>query len=107
MEVLVEVVHSDIPVLSSDSVPRPLRMARDSVARPEPALCPRELLLEDAVPEPDFELSLPRTGRGDVHGVLSAAEEDVRVLGKQRGGVEGSGGDVGFDDFERLAVDEL
>ncbi|KAI3488103.1 hypothetical protein L1887_47882 [Cichorium endivia] len=67
----------------------------------------RALLLKHLVPEARLEAALARRGGGDVHGVLTTADDDKR-LGRVDGGrVQGRLGGVGLDDLERLGVDEL
>ena len=37
------------------------------------------LLLENHVPEPGLELTLPQRCRGNAHGILTATKQDVRL----------------------------
>jgi hypothetical protein len=65
------------------------------------------LLHEDLVVEARFELSLAGRGGGDVHGGLSSTKDNVVFDGGDGGAVEGSIGDVGFQDGQLFDIDEL
>ena len=39
-----------------------------------------DLLLEDLVPEPRLELALPEGRRRDAHGILTTAEQNIRLV---------------------------
>jgi hypothetical protein len=48
------------------------------------------LLLEDLVVETRLELTLAGRGPGDIHGGLTTTEDDVLLLRRDGGAVEGS-----------------
>lgn len=71
-------------VLAADGVALALRVHGDAVARAEPTLDARDLLLEDAVEEPDLEVALSCARRRHVHRLLAAAHDDLL---RAKGGV--------------------
>ena len=60
----------------------------------EVALDPADFLFEDLVPEPGFELALPKRCRGNAHSILTTSEKDIRLAGSKRGTVQRRLGDV-------------
>lgn len=65
------------------------------------------LILKDLVIEPSLEFTLSLRGSGDISGFLSAPEDDEVLFGRERGCVEGSVGDKGFEDFQVVYVHNL
>lgn len=104
---LVEVVDTDVAVLSAACVALAGRVGGDGVEGAEVAPHAADLVLEDLVVEAGLELALSRGGSGDVHGGLATAEDDEVLLGGDGGAVEGGIGCVGLDDGEVAGRDEL
>lgn len=65
------------------------------------------LLFKDLVVEPSLELSLPSRGRGDVHSGLTTTENDILLLGRDSGAVQGSVGVVCFEDLQVASGNQL
>lgn len=93
-------MHSHIAILPAAGVSPPERIHRDRVQRPEMSLDAPNFVLEDAMVEAGFELALARGGGGHVHGGLAAAEDDEVFLGGDGRRVEGSVGNVCFEELE-------
>lgn len=104
---LIEVVDADVTVLSARGVRRAGRVHGDGVERTEVAADTADLVLEDLVVEAGLEFTLARGGRGDLHGGLTTAEDDVVLLGGDGGSVERGVGGVGFEDREVAGGHEL
>jgi hypothetical protein len=104
---LVEVVDTDVTILTTRGVASTERRDGDVVERTEMASDTANLLFEDLVVEAGFELSLTGAGGGDVHGGLTTSDDHVVLDGCDGGRVEGCVGNVCLHDFERLGVHEL
>jgi len=97
---LIEVMNPHIPILSTAGIASPLRVNSDGIKRPEMPLDSTNLIFEDFMIEPRFELSLPGGGRCDIHGSLASSEYDEVLLRGYCSGVQGCVGDIGFEQLE-------
>lgn len=104
---LVEVVDTDVTVLTTGGVGGTGGVSVDGVQGTEVATDTADLVLEDLVVETSFEFTLARGGRGDIHGSLTTSQDHVVLLGGDGGAVQGRVGNVGFEDGEVTAGDEL
>ena len=64
------------------------------VDRTEVTLDPADFLLEDLVPEPGLEFTLPKRRRRHTHSILITPEKDIGLARSKRGTVQWSLGDV-------------
>lgn len=60
-----------------------------------------------SVVESGFEFTLAGRGGGDIHGGLTTTKNDEVLLGCHTSSVEGSVGDIGFEDGEVAGGQEL
>lgn len=104
---LIEVVNTNITILSSRSVRFALWVHRDCVQRTEMSTYTADLLFEHLVVESRFKLSLTCGCSCDIHSGLSASEDYEVLLGGNGCGVERGVGYVGLHDFEVAGIDEL
>ena len=96
----IKMMHPYIAILTATRIPSPQRIHSNRVERPKMALHSPDLVFEDFVVEPRFEFPLARRRGGDVHGCLTAAEDDEGFLRRQRGGVQGRVRGVGLEELE-------
>ena len=87
---IVKLVDPHITILAPAGIALPVRVELNRVDRAKVTLHPPKLLLEDQVEEAGVELADLGGGGGDVHGVLSAAQDDLVKDGADGGGVDGS-----------------
>lgn len=104
---LVEVVDTDVTILTTGCVDGAEGRDGDVVERTEVTSDTANLLFEDLVVETGFELSLTGAGCGDIHGGLTTSDDNVVLDGCDGGRVEGGIGDVCLHDLECLGVHEL
>ena len=104
---LVEVVYTNVTILSTTAVSGALGVNCDVVERTEVASDTANLLAEDLVVETSFELSLTGAGRGDIHGCLSTTENYVVLDGGDGGAVERRVGDVCLEHLEAVGSRDL
>lgn len=104
---LVEVVDTNVAVLSTAGVALASGVGGDGVEGTEVASDTANLVLEDAVVEASLELTLTGRGAGDIHGGLTTTEDDKVLLGGDGSAVEGCVARVVFQDGEVLGGDEL
>lgn len=104
---LVEVVDTDVTILTTGCVDGAEGRDGDVVERTEVTSDTANLLFEDLVVEAGFELSLTGAGCGDIHGGLTTSDDNVVLDGCDGGRVEGGIGDVCLHDLECLGVHEL
>lgn len=100
-------MHPHIPILPTARIPSPQRIHRHGIQRPEMALDPPNLILEDLVVEARLEFPLPAARLGDVHGGLPTPEHDERFLGGEGGRVEGGFRGVLFQGAEVAGGEEF
>jgi hypothetical protein len=104
---LVEVVDTDVAVLTTAGVALARGIGGDGVEGTEVASHAADLVLEDLVVESSLKLTLASRGLGDFHGGLATSEDDKVLLGGDGGAVERCVGRVVLEDLEVLGGDEL
>lgn len=104
---LIEVVHTHITIFSATAVAGSLWVDCDIVQGTEMATNTANLLHEDLVVETCLELSLTGRGGGDVHGCLSATEDNVIFHRCDRSAVQGGVRNITLQDAEILNINEL
>lgn len=104
---LVEVVNSNVAVLSAACVALARGVGGDGVEGTEVTSHTADLVLEDLVVETGLELTLSGRGSGDVHGGLTTTEDDEVLLGGDSSAVQGSIGDVCLENLEVAGRDKL
>ena len=104
---LVEVVHAHVTVLSSTAVSGSLGVHGDVVERTEVTTYTANLLGKDLVVETRFELTLAGRGGCNIHGGLTSAKDNVVFYRSNGSAVEGSVGNIRFQDIKCLGIDEL
>ncbi len=104
---LVEVVDTNVTVLTTRAVALAGGVGGDGVEGTEVTTDTANLVLEDLVVETGLELTLAGRGTGDIHGGLTTTEDDEVLLGCDCSAVEGGVGGVGLDDLEVTGTDEL
>jgi hypothetical protein len=95
---LVEMMDADITVLSAAGVALAGRVGGDGVEGTEVTADTTNFVLEDLVVEAGLELSLASRSSSDVHGGLTATENNEIFLGGDGGAVEGGITDVRLED---------
>lgn len=104
---LVEVVNSDVSILSAAGVALACRVGSDSVQRTEVTSHTTNFVLEDFVIEPSLKLTLTGRSSGNIHSGLTTTEDDEFLLGGDSGTVEGCVGCIGLEDLKIAGRDEL
>ena len=104
---LVEVVDTDVTVLTAAGVALAGGVGGDRVEGTEVTAHATNLALEDLVVETGLEFTLARRGGGDIHGGLTTSEDDVVLLASDGSAVKRGVGGVGLKDLEVLGCDEL
>jgi hypothetical protein len=104
---LVEVVDTDVTILTTGGICGTGGVHVDGVEGTEVTTDTANLVFEDLVVEAGLELTL--TGRGccDIHSGLTTTQNNVVLLGGNRSRVEGGIGDVGLEDGEVACRNEL
>lgn len=96
-------MHTHVTVFSTRGIGRASRVSSDGVERTEMAAHTPNLVLEDLVIKPGFEFTLARRCRGDFHGGLATAEDNVVLFRGEGGRVERGVGGEGLEDGEVAA----
>ena len=104
---LVEVVDTDVTVLTTAGVALAGRIGGDRVEGTEVTAHATNLALEDLVVETGLEFTLAGRGGGDIHGGLTATEDNVVLLASDGSAVKRGVGGVGLENLEVLGCDEL
>lgn len=104
---LVEVVNTDVTVLSAACVALAVGVDGDGVEGTEMTSDTADLVLEDLVVETGFEFTLSGRSSGDIHGGLTTTKDNKVLLGGDGGAVEGGIGGVGLQDGEIAGGNEL
>jgi hypothetical protein len=104
---LVEVVNTDVTVLTTGGIGGTGGVDIDGVKGTEVTTDTANLVFEDLVVEAGLEFTLAGGGGCDIHGGLTTTENHVVLLGGDGGGVEGSVGGVGLEDVEVASGQEL
>lgn len=104
---LVEVVDTDVTVLTSTSVGAASRVSGNGVEGTEVATDTANLVFEDLVVESSLESTLATGSGGDFHGGLTTSEDDKVLLGGNGGAVKGSVCRVCLKGGEIASRDEL
>jgi len=104
---LVEVMYTNVTILSTAAVSSSLWMDGNVVKRAEVAPHTANLLAEDLVVEPGFELSLSCAGGRDVHGGLTTSEDNIVLDGSDGSAIQRRIGDVGLEDFQTVGGKDL
>jgi len=97
---LVELVHTNVTVLTSTGIALAGGVGSDGIEGTEVATHATNLVLKDLVVKTSLELALSGRGGCDIHGGLATTEDDEILLGGNRGAVEGSIGGVRLHDLE-------
>jgi hypothetical protein len=100
-------VNANVSVLTTRGVCSACGVDIDSVQRTKVTLHSADFFADNGVPETSLELSLAGGGCGDIHGGLTTTENHEALLWCDACSVEGSIGDVGFEDSEVTRGDEL
>lgn len=85
---LVEVVNTDITVLSATGVAPASGVGGNGVEGTEVASDTANFVFEDLVVEAGFKFALTTTGGGDLHSGLATTKNDKVLLGRNGGGIE-------------------
>jgi hypothetical protein len=104
---LVEVVDTDVTVLTTGGVCGAGGVHVDGVEGTEVTTDTANLVFEDLVVEARLELTLTGRGGCDIHGGLTTTEDNVVLLSGNGSRVEGGIGDVGLKDGEVAGRNEL
>lgn len=104
---LVEVVDTNVSILSTTAVAGSLWVYGDVVQRSKVTTHTTNLLHKDLVVEAGFEFTLSRGCGCDVHGGLTSTENNVVFYGRDGGAVEGRVGNVRLEDGKVFGIDEL
>lgn len=100
-------MNTDVTVLTTGRISGAEGVAGDRVEGSEMSTDTSNLVFEDLVIESCFELSFSCRGGGDITGFLATAENDKVLASGDGGGVEGSVGHVGLEDFEGVGLNQL
>lgn len=104
---LVEVMDTDVTVLTTAGVALAGRVSGDRVEGTEVTAHTTNFALEDLVVETRLEFTLTRGGGGDIHGGLTTTENDEVLLASDGSAVKRGVGGVGLEDLQVLSCDEL
>jgi hypothetical protein len=104
---LVEVVDTDVTVLSSTGVATAGRVGSNGVEGTEVTTDTANLVFENLVVESGLESTLAAGGCGDFHGGLTTSQNDEVLLGADCGAVERGVCRVGLEGGEIASRDEL
>ncbi len=97
---LIEMVNTNVTVLTTRSIGRAGGVDVDGVERTEVTLDTANLVLEDLVVETGLEFTLAGGGCSDIHSGLATSQNNVVLLSCDGGAVQWGIGDVGFHDSE-------
>lgn len=95
---LIEMVNTNVTILTTRSVGRAGRVGVDGVERTEVTLDTANLVLKDLVVETSLEFTLAGGGCSNIHSGLATSQNNVVLLGCDCGAVQWGIGDVGFHD---------
>lgn len=104
---LIKLVHSNVAILASTSIPLSIGVGCDRVEGSEMTSDSTNLLFEDLVVESSLKLSLTSCCGSHIHSCLSTAEDYKVFLGCDGCAVQWCVGHVGLHDFEITRVNEL
>jgi hypothetical protein len=104
---LVEVVDTDVTILTTGGICGTGGVHVDGVEGTEVTTDTANLVFEDLVVEAGLELTLTSRGGCDIHGSLTTTEDNVVLLSGNGSRVEGGIGNVGLKDGEVAGRDEL
>lgn len=97
---LIEMVNTNVTILTTRSIGRASRVGVNGVERTEVTLDTANLVLEDLVVKAGLEFTLAGGGCSDIHGGLTTSQNNVILFGCDGGAVQWGIGDVGFHDSE-------
>lgn len=104
---LVKVVHTNVTVLTTGGICCAVGVDVNRVEGTEVASDTANLVLEHLVVETGLEFTLPGGGGCDIHGGLATTQDHVVLFGSDGGAVQGSIGNVCFENGEITRGDEL